>query len=188
MKNKILYFGLGALAFVAASCSSDEFESVSSSTLKDGLITVTVEGNSSNTRVGFTPSSTDDTKAEFYWSKDDEIGVTVVNNGTEASTFTAFALQSGAGTQTGVFSTVGEVASGASLGQYVVYPYYKSDESDSPKQHEITTTDGATTLKYYFRPTPTLGSTRTSMPTKIWTRCRATTCLCLVSSSTDRPA
>jgi hypothetical protein len=140
MKNKYLYIALGAMALATAACSDDDLGSSSPSRSVDAILSATVEGQTPNTRVGFSKPNTENKTAAFYWSKDDQIGVTTIpvlsdnTKGTESTTFSLLNIASGAGKGTGAFtgSLIGEV------GNYSVYPYNVNHSYDG------------STLTYYF--------------------------------------
>ncbi len=71
---------------------------------------------------------------DFYWSTDDQIGVTTTNQNTEDLGFSALELKSGAGSGSATFE--GTIVGG--IGSYAVYPYNKD--------HSL----NGTTLTYAF--------------------------------------
>lgn len=108
-KNK-LWTGL-ALGLLLAGCSNEEIFQISSDT---GILTAVMEDVAVDTRVGFT-----DGEAKFFWTENDEIGVTT---NASPNIFQKMTLSTGQGQGTGTF---GGSVSGTPEG-YAVYPYVKS--------------------------------------------------------------
>ena len=113
MKIKFL-FSMAMAATLLAACSNED-QWGDSTPLQEGQLRATMEGTNPATRVGFAESG------DFYWSNTDALGVqtepaTGADN-TENSTFSEFALNSGGGTASAVFTGSGTAAT------YAVYPY-----------------------------------------------------------------
>lgn len=100
---------LATVALLVTACS-DENEFASSSS--KGMLRASVEGSYSSTRAGFTSSG------QFYWSLQDKLGVTTINNETETEQFSSLNLETGGGTASGTFS--GTIT--GTIGSYAVYP------------------------------------------------------------------
>lgn len=100
---------LATVALLVTACS-DENEFASSSS--KGMLRASVEGSYSSTRAGFTSSG------QFYWSLQDKLGVTTINDNTETEQFSSLNLETGGGTASGTFS--GTIT--GTIGSYAVYP------------------------------------------------------------------
>ena len=124
-----------AIAILAVACSSDEEMTEKQSDIKETItLTASQPGNEATSRLGFT------TQGKAYWHAADKIGVW--SNG--ESKFSAFDLQTGAGTATASFR--GEVMDGA--GDYAVYPYNENHKLSGssltyylPKSYTYTSVD-----------------------------------------------
>ncbi len=97
------------MAALATSCSDD--------IASDGAHKVSLSASvtAETTRAAFLSNG------QFYWSTDDQIGVTTTNQNTDKLGFSALELKSGAGSGSATFE--GTIVGG--IGSYAVYPYNK---------------------------------------------------------------
>lgn len=106
MKKNIFIYSIICLSFF--SCTNEQTESLVESTYK---LEANIENTNINSRVGF-----ENITGNFFWTKNDEIGVTTTSSST---TFQKMTLSSGAGEDKGVFEgTISGTPDG-----YAVYPF-----------------------------------------------------------------
>lgn len=128
MKQHYL-LGMGMFIAMLAACT-DEDQSVSA--LHEGGLKATVESNRISSRAGFITG--EENKGAFYWSKDDEIGVTTTEN---KLGFSSLAMdESGIGQSSATFS-------GTISGNPEGYAVYPCDDGHSMN---------GSTLTYHFKP------------------------------------
>ena len=149
MKNKYFSFVALAAAALATSCASDDLAEQKQEQTDTRTVTLTASVNEGQTRVGMTKN---DSKASFYWHKDDKILVQTVNNGNYSGTaFSITGDDAKDGDPNATFT--GEVT--GTVGSYAVYPYNES--------HSFT---GETALTYNLPASYTYTSVETNIFSK----------------------
>lgn len=114
--KRISKFMAIALAVGALSSCSDELMDQNRLQVKDGDLVATLPLTSEQTRVAVVPGTT---TTDFVWSANDQIQVYKLDN----LNYTIYDYQSGAGSETGVFTTSGNPQSGNDL-YAVTQPQY----------------------------------------------------------------
>lgn len=115
-----------------ASCSKEE---MGENALTNFVLKATVDNSTPTSRAGF------DSNAKFYWSKNDQMGVTTTNSPTS---FSALTLQGDGGSATGTFS--GDIY--GNISGYAVYPHNSNHKINEgtltyqfPATYEYTSVD-----------------------------------------------